>query len=246
MGAGGVVAIHVQILATTTASLDCLLSCSLASGIVTSSGPVQSAADMATERVYFEQGIDGLFRKGIGERMTPGLREKLRAAGLDLSKPLQVAYPAPQVNRWMDLCARELFPALTLEQATYKLGELTIDGFQKNAMGKTLFAFLKVIGLRRSLPRMTQNFRTANNFMTVDCREVERDRFVLTFSEVDGYPWYIKGLADRGGHYSGALRLSSDRIVTDGHTLTIFWDIRPESNEAEFPGPTPERWIAQR
>lgn len=193
--------------------------------------------------VYFDQAVAALFQQGLGGRLTPSLREKLEAAGLDLGRPLQPTYPAEQAHGWAELAARELFPDLPRDQAMYRLAELNIDGFQRTPVGKALFGFCKLMGPRRSVPRMAQAFRAANNFTTVECAEVERDLFVVTFHEVEGEPWFFKGLVDRGGFHSGTPRPSFDTVITDGHRLTLFWDVGRKVNESVFPGPNPQAWM---
>ena len=62
---------------------------------------------MTTEKLWFSQAIEGLFIRGLGARLTPDVRAKISAEGIDLGK-LQPAYPIEQIHR----AARAVLPTL--------------------------------------------------------------------------------------------------------------------------------------
>lgn len=44
------------------------------------------------DHLVFSHVIDSFFHQVLGERLTPALKVKIKAAGIDLSKPLDPAY----------------------------------------------------------------------------------------------------------------------------------------------------------
>lgn len=191
---------------------------------------------MPGDRLWFKEAVEGLFLRALRSQDDPRLVEKLRGVGIDVTSPLLPAYSAETWARGITLAGARLHPDLSTERATYRIGCAFSDGYASTMMGKALYALLKTLGPRRTLPRMGRNFRTVTNYLEVGVTELQTDCYSVRFNEVDGIPWFYKGLVDTSGRYLGAPRISSEHIDTDGRALTLYIDIRP-TPASEFPPP---------
>jgi len=104
--------------------------------------------------------------------MPPGAVEKLKAVGFDPTRPVQAAYPAEVWMETLRVVAEMLYPGEPTEQAHRKVGRLYMEGFARTLVGKAIFGLGSTIGTRRMLPRMTRNFRTANNYIDTELAEL--------------------------------------------------------------------------
>lgn len=158
------------------------------------------------ERLWFSDPVvEGLFRRALKTRLTPSLVAKLRERGLELDKPLQPAYPAERCAEWIRLVA-ELYPPLSEREATYQVGRANMDGYVQTVLGRAVVQVLKVIGPKRTLPRLGRSFRTGTNYMQVDVREVLPDRFEVTFKRRRRHSALLQG--------NRRSRLGAHRIAT--------------------------------
>jgi len=140
---------------------------------------------IAEEPLFFASSFEALFERTLHRRWTPELREKLRAAGVDVGRPLKVAYP---VKVWEDVLgeiARELHPGVEACEAWFRVGLDFYEGFNATMIGKAAVAMAKVVGLDRTFQRFTSNLRNINNAAEgiVELREKGRMRLRLRFLE---------------------------------------------------------------
>jgi uncharacterized protein (TIGR02265 family) len=112
--------------------------------------------------------------------MPPDVVGKLKAVGFDPTKPCQAAYPAEVWMETLRVVSETLFPCEPAEEGHRKLGRLYMEGFEKTLLGKAVFTLGHAIGPRRMLPRMTRNFRTANNFLDTDLKELAAGDWRMT------------------------------------------------------------------
>lgn len=96
--------------------------------------------------------------------MPVGGLEKFKAIGVDPGHLMAAYAPHTWVSALAVSCEL-LFPGLPASEAHRRLGNLYMEGFANTLMGKALFVLGRTIGAARMLPRMTRNFRTANNFI---------------------------------------------------------------------------------
>ncbi|MDP3231421.1 MAG: DUF2378 family protein [Myxococcales bacterium] len=147
--------------------------------------------------VVFAPGAEGL-KAVLGKDLSPELAEKLKALGLDFSKPLQVAYPASQFEAWVALAASTLFPHEDPGQAQRLLGQRFFDGWRGTLTGAAASAFLRVIGPRRALARVGRAFRNGNNF-TVTSTTFESESIALVeFLQTQDLPDFVRGVLEAG------------------------------------------------
>jgi uncharacterized protein (TIGR02265 family) len=114
------------------------------------------------EKVVFSQSMEGLYRALTP--FTPQERAAFLKAGVRNDQNFAAGYP---VQVWLDLldaCAASRFAHLPELERFTEVGRLFFLGFEKTLMGSALMGLLKVIGPRRTLDRLTRNFRTANSF----------------------------------------------------------------------------------
>ena len=123
--------------------------------------------------------MEGLFVRALKERLTPALIQELRAAGLDVERPLLPAYSRAVVNATIGIVARALYPTVPIEEAWYQIGKQYLFGTKKTTLGSATLALLRVMGPKRALNRLARTFRTTNNYMEVDLRPQADGRFEL-------------------------------------------------------------------
>ena len=156
------------------------------------------------EQLVFPQTVEGLFVRGLAREMTPGLKARLREAGLDLDRPLAAGYRAADFARWIRLAAEALYPGESEEQALRRMGRHFFVGYMDTLMGRALAPVLRVIGPRRTLERMERNFRSGTNYIEVRTETNGPAEVVLHFNDVHGLPGYYAGIAEQGAGLTGA------------------------------------------
>lgn len=172
------------------------------------------------DKVVFEQTIEGLFVRGLGSRVTPPLKARLRDAGLDLDAKLLPAYPFEVWMRTLEVTARGLFPELPVEQAMFRVGESFIDGYRETFLGRAVLGMIRVLGPRRTLLRATQNFRSGNNYTDTKITEVDPTTIDLWMNEVGPWPTFTAGIIHAGMVATGATP-KIDIRDHDGHACTF-------------------------
>ena len=180
-----------------------------------------------TEQIEFSQSVEGLFIKGLGAMLTPPIREKLRAKGLDLDKPLRPGYPAVDFHRWIEFIASIIYPDDRKEEAVRRVGHRAVSGLEEGLIGRALSAGLKLIGPRRSLQRVERIFKNNNNYQVATLIELgERDAKVQ-LSEVFGLPTYYQGLFEAAVAAIGAKepRVTVRASPGPGAMLHIEWTL---------------------
>ena len=58
------------------------------------------------ERLEFSHVVDGPFFRGLDAKSNPALMSKIKAVGIDLSRPLEPAYPAELVAKCIERMQR--------------------------------------------------------------------------------------------------------------------------------------------
>lgn len=173
-----------------------------------------------SEKVVFNHTIDGLFREALGERVTPELKVRLKAAGLNLDAKLLPAYPFDTWMKVLELTCQVLFPALPMDQAMFRVGESLLDGYQKTFLGRAVLGMVRVLGPRRTLVRATQNFRSGNNYTEAKVTEVDVNVHDLWMNEVGPWPTFTAGIIHAAMKATGvAPRI--DILQHDGHACTF-------------------------
>jgi uncharacterized protein (TIGR02265 family) len=191
---------------------------------------MQIATDLESpvELLVFSHTVEALFVRAIGSRLTPQIRERLKAAGLDLER-IRPAYLLSDYDTFMEIAAEEVFAGMPTPDAFRKIGELIVKGYQQTVIGRALFGVLRLLSARRFLDRMTHSLRSGNNYMKTRFTEVGPNRFEVWLNEAGRHPEGPQGLI------AEALRAAGHRGVVveikhfDGHACTyrISWPVKP-------------------
>jgi uncharacterized protein (TIGR02265 family) len=175
----------------------------------------------------FQQVLEGLFIVGLKGKITPLLDERLRAAGLDLSRPFAPAYPREDYNRFVRITAETLWPDEPPERAYHALGRQLLQGYSHTLLGKALAAMLKVIGPRKALDRMTRNFRSGSNYNDTRVTDVGPGEVLFWMNEPELHPSYVAGIVEAALELAGARQLDIQVHEQDaqGCTYRIRWAV---------------------
>jgi len=156
------------------------------------------------QKLVYEQTIEGLFQRGLKERLSPRLLLRLKEAGLDLRARLLPAYPFDDWCRFVQIAAEELYPSLSQEEAYLALGEAVVKGFGDTLLGPALFTVLRIVGPRRALQRTAKNFRSGNNYTEARLVEKGESHFELWMNEAGPIHHLTRGILTAGLLATGA------------------------------------------
>ena len=177
-----------------------------------------------SDRLVFTHAAEALLRS-LGPRLTPSLTEKLAKLGLKAGE----LPPAFEYERWKTILAtvgEDLKPGQP-QLAHHELGELLTDAFLENFIGRALKPIIKLIGMKRALGRMRQNFRVANNYSEVLATEIAPGHFTLRVNETGMMAYFYRGILDRGLRLCDPKNLSVGILKEDaeGVVFAIRWDL---------------------
>lgn len=175
---------------------------------------------MADEQhLVYDFGVESLF-KGLGPRLTPALKDKLRAVGIDADKKLLPAYPKQQWMRAVDVIARELANGSDLATARRQLGHDISSGFEQSTLGKLMAPGVRLAGVRRVLLRLPRQLTMSNNFLRVSVVELPGDALRVEVNEAVPSPEFLCGVIEAIAGYAGAK--SCDVTFAAEGPLTVF------------------------
>jgi uncharacterized protein (TIGR02265 family) len=180
------------------------------------------------DRRVLVQAVEGLLRHGVGERVTPRLRERLRQVGLDLDRPLLPAYPTEQWLHCLHIIVEELYPGLPREEAFRQLAAAHVDGFGRTLVGRALMRLMRLLGPRRTVQQMTQALRSSDNYTEVRLTQRGPCAYEMWLNSVVDAPGYSEALFVGFLRVSGAEepRASLVRYEDEGTTYLLTWKER--------------------
>lgn len=178
------------------------------------------------EKIEFLRTIEGLFIKGLGGDTDEGLKAKLRAAGLDLDRPLLPGYPAEQFHRWIQIAAGHVHPKLPLEESVRLIGQRSVPALEDSLIGRALASGLKIIGPRRTLERAERVFRNNSNYQEVKVLAITQNSARMGMAYVFGVPWYYQGVFEQALSIIGAKNVTVSVALSPppGAIYDIKWD----------------------
>ena len=147
-----------------------------------------------TEGVIYRHTVEAftqqvLLRRGL---LSLEFDRELKALGFDASRPKETSLPV-----WIAMlkaCAARVSPGLPEVEGLEEVGREMLRGYVDGLVGKALFMVLRLIGPRRALLRMMENYRTADSLTTVKATEKGPTSIELEFNSSFGVPTYIRGL----------------------------------------------------
>ncbi len=170
------------------------------------------------ELLVFEHAVEGMIR-ALGSKLDATNAARLREAGLDVAHILP-AYPLDVWLKLMVIAADITSPGATKEQAMYDFGRRFLEGYTDTLLGKALLTMIRVLGPKRTLERMTRNFRSGNNYSQTELKPVGEREFDLWCNHVNYSEWY-RGLISAGVEASGGKNVQISVLKHDS-TGAIF------------------------
>lgn len=177
-------------------------------------------------KVFFSHTFEAQFLEAFPPRDRPGLLERYAALGLDFSKPLLPAYEYAIWRACLVAQREQFLPHLSVDDASREQGARYVQAyFERTLLGKPLLLLLRALGPRRSLERMSSNFRSANNFSDVKVRVLGPHAVELDVNDVfSDSPEYITGVISRGLEMVGTpLRMKTLSRNGDSATFAVEW-----------------------
>jgi uncharacterized protein (TIGR02265 family) len=177
------------------------------------------------DKLIFSQTFEGIFR-ALGPRLDANLSSRLKEAGVDPSRPLRPAYPVPVFHAVLQALGDALYPALEEDERHEELARMFMSGYSETMVGRAMLAMMRVIGPRRTLERLSRQFRTGNNFSETALTELGNTEFELWCNQVTAPGWYV-GLIERGLELAGAHHPKARLVRRDeaGATFRVTWDV---------------------
>ncbi len=150
----------------------------------------------------FEQSVEGLIR-ALGPKLDDRCAERLRSAGIEVKGKLKVAYPVASWVQALWIAGETLAPGMGKDEATYQVGRRFIQAYESTLMGKAAYTMARVVGPKRTLERMTRNFRTGSSYGTSKLTELGPGKFELWCAPVS-VPGFYRGVVEAGLEIAGA------------------------------------------
>lgn len=173
------------------------------------------------ERLWFSHAVEGLFGRGLGARLTPEAKAAARDAGIDVDK-LAVAYTAETMERACRAVAPFVLPGLDDDASFFELGRIFMHGYSSTLIGAAMVGVMKVIGARRSLERMTKNFRTGGNYIDTKVTVHGPQSVELWFNDVGTMPGFFRGVITGGGELINATDMRVEQRLGEPPTCSYF------------------------
>ena len=147
-------------------------------------------------RLVFEHTIEGLFRFSLRSRLSSQGWNGLKAVGIDLSKPLLPAYSDETWKRALELTVADLYPLLPREEGWRRLGREVVNGMVHTVMGRAMVGVARLLGPLRSLRRLNNTLRSADNYVESRLTELSPTACEVWINEVMGQPTYYQGIVE--------------------------------------------------
>jgi uncharacterized protein (TIGR02265 family) len=179
---------------------------------------------MAEEsRVVYSHTVEALISR-LFERhglLEGRVLERLRELGVDPQRPRDT--PVHVWRQVVRLAAEVVAPGQPEEDALREVGREMIRGFEASLVGRSLFIVVRLMGVRRTLERVAQNYRTADNATQVTTRTISANEMELCFTVEDGIPFpsYTEGILIEGARLGGAKsELKVEYVVQSPNEVT--------------------------
>jgi uncharacterized protein (TIGR02265 family) len=152
------------------------------------------------QKLIFGSVVESLLKTAEGN-VKADTERRLAELRMFFRKPVDPAYPAEHWALAVKLIGADLYPADLYEEQHRKLGAKTVRQFADTFVGKAMFTAAKVMGVGRSLSRMTNNLRTGANFIETKLTNIDERSYELWVSDVSGVPGFYIGLIEVGADY---------------------------------------------
>jgi uncharacterized protein (TIGR02265 family) len=171
-------------------------------------------------RVVYDVTFEAMFQRALKGRITPRLDQRLKEAGLDLGQKLKPRYPREVWQRCLTLVMEELYVGVPPDKAWFELGGRMIESFRETVMGLAILGVLRLLGPKRTLARLTQNFNYADNYNQTTLTEVSPTELRLWVNEVSVSPHFTAGIVSTVLQSIGTVNHKVEIAEFDGHQCT--------------------------
>lgn len=173
------------------------------------------------ERIVFRHTLEGLFVRGLRGRLSAAQARRLEEAGLALHGELRASYPLADFERFLRIVAEELYPGAPVSTAFRKLGEQLLAGYGETLVGKAVLSLLPLVGPGRTLQRMRENFRSANNYSEMRLTELGPGDFELWTNEGSELRFLQQGLIAAAMRHAGAQDVEVEVVRHEAASATL-------------------------
>lgn len=179
--------------------------------------------------VVYSHTVKGFLRHALERRglLTTKVVAELAALGLDVKQPSDMP-----IGTWwkvLDVGVRLIASERPDDDGWELLGGEVVRGFADTLVGKSAFLVLRLLGPRRALRQLTQQYRTADSVTTVDSRELQPTCVELAYTVIGGipHPSYVKGILKVGMELVGArqpeVTWTPSPQLADTWTYVVTW-----------------------
>jgi uncharacterized protein (TIGR02265 family) len=170
------------------------------------------AADKRMDKEAFTNLFDAM-----RSRLNPRSLERMRTeVGVD-DKALAPFYPLEKYHHVIKVIAEELYPGRPMDDASYEVGRTLITNYERNVIGKALFAVIRAVGPMRFLKRLPEYYKLNNNYAEVKVEPVGTAGYLLEHNEVGALPHFMRGSMQGAGELLGLKGHAVELVEYDGH-----------------------------
>ncbi len=168
------------------------------------------------QRVIFEHTVDWLLQPVVRLRLSPAAYAALREAGLDATERLRPAYSFETWRRSLVIIVADLYPAVPTGEGFRLLGQSLARGVQRTALGRAMVSMGRLLGPLRSMRRINETFRSADNYVESRFTERTPTSCELWINEVMDQPGYYQGILEACLELAGAREPRVEMLSRDG------------------------------
>lgn len=171
--------------------------------------------------VIFRHTVEALV-VGVAEKKRALARAELVKLGVHPPRDVSMDVWVPAVHA----IAGALFPQLSPEQQLEALGREVVRSFTQGVVGRGLLLVLRLVGRRRALLRMAENFRTADSVMNVTSVEKSPTWIQVHFDAGRGLETHMLGIMREGVALisaQGECSVTGQPDGSGGFTIDVKW-----------------------
>ena len=177
------------------------------------------------ELLVFSPTFEGLFQKALGDKLDAKTRERLRAIGVNLDKPLEPAYPFATWMKAIAVCAEDVHTDVSPVEGRRRLGQALVTGYRETFIGRAMLRYLKIKGVRKAIETCRKTFKSGNNYTETTITEIGPNCVELWMNIVGEYPEFTAGIIEAGVEVAGGTERDVRIVSHDGTAATyrITW-----------------------
>ncbi len=161
-----------------------------------------------TEGVVFRHAVESFIAYVLKRNalLTPDFVAELKASGFDPEKPRDT-----EADVWISTLrktATRLSPDADEDAALERVGREMLRGMFETLIGRGMLMVMKLLGVRKSLLRIAEQYNTSDTITRVVTEEVSPTHVRITFNTVRGVPTYVRGLVLEAMQTQGAKDVS--------------------------------------